>query len=107
PIPRRRTEPDPRQARIRGSCNEESRMRSQLLLSIAMLAALSACKRDGQTPATAPTAPAAAAAPGHAFAAGINAADFSELVKTLSSDEFEGRAPGSAGEDKTVEYLRA
>ncbi|HEY4555954.1 MAG TPA: M28 family metallopeptidase, partial [Lysobacter sp.] len=28
-------------------------------------------------------------------------------VKTLASDEFEGRAPGSAGEEKTVEYLKA
>jgi Zn-dependent M28 family amino/carboxypeptidase len=28
-------------------------------------------------------------------------------VKTLASDEFEGRAPGSPGEDKTVEYIRA
>ena len=27
------------------------------------------------------------------------------MVKTLSSDEFEGRAPGTAGEDKTVAYL--
>ena len=84
-------------------------MRSQLLLSIAMLAALSACKRDAETPATpaAPAAPAASAAPAHAFAGDINAADFSELVKTLSSDEFEGRAPGSAGEDRTVEYIQA
>jgi Zn-dependent M28 family amino/carboxypeptidase len=28
-------------------------------------------------------------------------------VQTLSSDEFEGRAPSSAGERKTVEFLRA
>jgi Zn-dependent M28 family amino/carboxypeptidase len=28
-----------------------------------------------------------------------------DMVKTLSSDEFEGRAPGTAGEDKTVAYL--
>ncbi|TWI10254.1 M28 family metallopeptidase [Aerolutibacter ruishenii] len=31
----------------------------------------------------------------------------SETVKTLSSDEFEGRAPASAGETRTVEYLTA
>ncbi len=83
-------------------------MRSPLLLSLALLAALSACKRE--TPATAtpePAAPAAPAAPGHAFAADINAADFSELVKTLASDEFEGRGPGTPGEDKTVEYIQA
>ncbi|HEX7804251.1 MAG TPA: M28 family metallopeptidase [Pseudoxanthomonas sp.] len=83
-------------------------MRSPLLLSLALLAALSACKRE--TPATAtpePAAPAAPAAPEHAFAADINAADFSELVKTLASDEFEGRGPGTPGEDKTVEYIKA
>lgn len=83
-------------------------MRSPLLLSLALLAALSACKRE--TPATAtpePAAPAAPAAPEHAFAADINAADFSELVKTLASDEFEGRGPGTPGEDKTVEYIQA
>ncbi len=28
-------------------------------------------------------------------------------VKTLASDEFEGRAPGSRGEELTVDYLRA
>ncbi len=28
-----------------------------------------------------------------------------EMVRTLSSDEFEGRAPSTAGEDKTVAYL--
>ena len=84
-------------------------MRSPLLLSLALLAALSACKRE--TPETAtpePTAPAAApAAPEHAFSSEINPADFSELVKTLASDEFEGRGPGTPGEDKTVEYIQA
>ncbi|RYZ72736.1 MAG: M20/M25/M40 family metallo-hydrolase [Lysobacteraceae bacterium] len=82
-------------------------MRSQLLLSLALLAALSACKREAPetaTPAAQAPAPAAAA---HAFGNDINAADFGELVKTLSSDEFEGRGPGSAGEDKTVEYIQA
>ena len=28
-----------------------------------------------------------------------------EVTRTLASDEFEGRAPGTAGEDKTVAYL--
>jgi Zn-dependent M28 family amino/carboxypeptidase len=84
-------------------------MRSPLLLSLALLAALSACKRE--TPETAtpePTAPAAApAASEHAFSSEINPADFSELVKTLASDEFEGRGPGTPGEDKTVAYIQA
>ena len=28
-----------------------------------------------------------------------------ETVKTLTSDQFEGRAPGTAGEDRTIGYL--
>src|SRR5688572_32160739 len=29
----------------------------------------------------------------------------SEIVRVLASDEFEGRAPGTAGETKTIKYL--
>ena len=35
----------------------------------------------------------------------LSEATMKEVTKTLSSDEFEGRAPGSAGEEKTVKYL--
>ncbi len=35
----------------------------------------------------------------------INAADLLKHIKVLASDEFEGRAPGSKGEDLTVKYL--
>lgn len=35
----------------------------------------------------------------------VDAARLSEIVRTLSSDEFEGRAPGTVGEEKTVQYL--
>ncbi len=35
----------------------------------------------------------------------ISAANILAHTKVLSSDEFEGRAPGSPGEDKTVAYL--
>jgi Zn-dependent M28 family amino/carboxypeptidase len=35
----------------------------------------------------------------------ITGEDFIGHVRVLSSDEFEGRAPGTPGEDKTVEYL--
>ena len=37
----------------------------------------------------------------------ISAASLLARTKILSSDEFEGRAPGSAGEEKTVNYLVA
>ena len=35
----------------------------------------------------------------------ISAASILARTKTLSSDEFEGRAPGSRGEEKTVAYI--
>lgn len=38
-------------------------------------------------------------------ALGISAARMLARTKVLASDEFEGRAPGSAGEEKTVAYL--
>ncbi|NOZ65535.1 MAG: M28 family peptidase [Alphaproteobacteria bacterium] len=36
----------------------------------------------------------------------INAERLTENVKTLASDEFEGRAPGTAGDKKTIEFLK-
>jgi len=44
------------------------------------------------------------ATPG-AIAAGFDEARINEIVKTLASDEFEGRAPGGVGEEMTVTYL--
>ena len=43
---------------------------------------------------------------GHAFGPEISAEDFSAHLRVLASDDFGGRQPGSAGEDKTVAYLR-
>lgn len=80
-----------------------SRLPITSLLAVAVLAA---CSQEAPTPPAA-EAPAAPAAATHAFAPDINAADFSEMVKVMASDEFEGRAPGSAGEEKTVEYIKA
>ena len=36
---------------------------------------------------------------------GISADSLLEHIKILASDDFEGRAPGSRGEEKTIEYL--
>jgi Zn-dependent M28 family amino/carboxypeptidase len=49
-------------------------------------------------------APLFAQAPAKALNA-VSAQDLLGHIKTLASDEFEGRAPGSAGEAKTVAYL--
>ncbi|WP_460758764.1 M28 family metallopeptidase [Lysobacter fragariae] len=80
-----------------------------LFTSSALLAtlALSACgQRDASAPvATAPTTPASSTA--HAFKAAIDGDDFVERVRTLASDEFEGRAPGSVGEDRSVAYIES
>jgi hypothetical protein len=52
--------------------------------------ALAAC---ATTPADSGSAPA------------ISLETMQEVTRTLSSDAFEGREPGTAGEDKTLAYL--
>jgi Zn-dependent M28 family amino/carboxypeptidase len=54
---------------------------------------------QAQGGATAPSADATAAA------ASITSDDLMAHIKTLASDEFEGRAPGTKGEERTVAYL--
>lgn len=41
-----------------------------------------------------------------AAAAGLDAATLMEDIRILSSDAFEGRFPGTAGEEKTVDFLK-
>ncbi|MFP5374764.1 MAG: M28 family metallopeptidase [Gammaproteobacteria bacterium] len=74
------------------------------LAALAAAFALAACERAPSPAAPEPAPPAAAA---HTFSPEITEADFVEMVRTLASDEFEGRAPGSRGEELTVEYIRA
>ena len=88
-------------------------MRRPLILA-ALGLALAACKPAtppaaesvSDAPAT-PPAPAAAPAPAPAkpFSEAITAPVYAEYLKTLASDEFEGRGPGSIGERATVAYL--
>ncbi len=64
---------------------------------------LSACGQESAPPlpddsAAAPTVASEAAA--------FSAKRLGENIKTLSSDEFEGRQPASAGETKTINFLR-
>jgi Zn-dependent M28 family amino/carboxypeptidase len=79
-------------------------MSRKLVLPFAMLAAIAACKQPAPETTTAAATP---AAPEHTFKPDIDADDFRALVATLSSDEYEGRAPGSPGEEKSVEYIKA
>ena len=70
------------------------------LLTISMAALLAACAT--QTPVVAPVAP---PRPDDAALASVTAEDLLQHVRVLSSDAFEGRLPGTPGEDKTVAYL--
>ncbi|KAF1694248.1 aminopeptidase [Pseudoxanthomonas jiangsuensis] len=83
--------------------------RKSLIGAAVGVLALAGCGKQAE-PAAEP-APAEAAAPApastHEFQPAIAGGDFAELVKTLASDEFEGRGPGSVGEERTVEYIRA
>ncbi len=86
-------------------------------LSAVLLAGCGQSGQDPAVPAAPPTpenavaetddAPHPATVTDHAFSPQITAEDFAEHVRILSSDEFEGRGPGSAGERLTTEYLVA
>ena len=73
---------------------------------LALVLALSACDRAPPAPAAHQADAPAPVAP-HVFKAAIDAGDFTEHVRTLASDAFEGRGPGTPGEDKSVEYIRS
>jgi Zn-dependent M28 family amino/carboxypeptidase len=67
--------------------------------------ALAACQHDPMEQTEAKLAEVNQQA-GHAFGPEISAEDFAAHIRVLASDDFGGRQPGSAGEDKTVSYLR-
>ncbi|CAN1567455.1 Iap Predicted aminopeptidases [Caulobacteraceae bacterium] len=72
-------------------------MKKLLLATLLCAAPLAGCSTlDGLIPGRA-AAPAATAT--------VDTARLASAIKTLSSDEFEGRAPASAGEEKTVAFL--
>lgn len=84
-------------------------MRRLLLLS-AVIACLPGCssKPDSAAPPQAPAAAAAPAAPMPlASLPKIEAQPILEHIKVLASDEYEGRAPGTKGEDLSVKYIEA
>ena len=81
------------------------------LLPFALIALCACTPRGEDKPAAGSEAdtPAAsaAAASSHAFHDGIDAGDFAEHVQQLASDEFAGRGPGTPGEEKSIEYIKA
>lgn len=70
-----------------------------LLVALLVLGACTAADEDG-----APAAAADAASLAPALGS-ITADDLLRHTSTLASDKFEGRAPGTAGEERTVAYL--
>lgn len=77
-----------------------------LWAAAALLAACSQPAADASTEANSAAANQAVATAGHGFGPEISAEDFSAHVRTLASDAFEGRAPGSVGEELTVAYIQ-
>src|SRR5262245_51424159 len=78
-------------------------MKRIVLISVALTVA--ACSKSEPPPAAA-AAPASAAAPAAITKMPkFDAAPLLDHIKALSSDEFEGRKPGTNGEDLTVTYL--
>ena len=76
-------------------------MRAISLALLSILALTSACKKVEDS---APAAIDASALP-EVTVPELSEATMKDVVKELSLDSYEGRAPGSAGEEKTVAYL--
>ncbi len=85
--------------------------RSICALCLFSITLLTACEAEhkAQPASTPPPAPTANHTPaGHSVGLGENAmneADYRRHIEILASDEFGGRAPASAGEQLTVDYL--
>ncbi|HEV7891676.1 MAG TPA: M28 family metallopeptidase [Pyrinomonadaceae bacterium] len=83
------------------------RLFAALALGAALLLSAAACTTAPTTPNNnAPAAqPALTAEQKKAAADSINSEDILRHIKTLSSDEFEGRGPGTNGETLSVKYI--
>jgi Zn-dependent M28 family amino/carboxypeptidase len=85
--------------------------RTHCLVAPALILCLAACQQESTpTPQTATTPPArptpvVPTADGHTTAA-ITAEDFAARLKKVSSDEFEGRKPGTLGERMTTAWIK-
>ena len=79
-------------------------MKRTVVLSAALIVAAACSKSEPPPPAAATAAPAAAPAAITKMPK-FDAAPLLDHIKVLSSDEFEGRKPGTKGEELTVKYL--
>src|SRR4029450_2362760 len=93
----------------------ESLSRFILAIALGVVSLSVACSQSSNPPASteraassSPTSRAAGSAmvkPDPEAIASINGDELLKHIKVLSSDEFEGRAPGTKGEELTVNYL--
>ena len=81
----------------------------RIVLTVALCAVFAACNGGGESrqgsPPAAPQAPQAPSAPRPTEIPAIDQNAILDRIKVLASDEYEGRAPGTKGEDLTVRYL--
>ena len=87
-------------------------MKKRILSSVLSAALLTLAVACTQTPPTNQTSKTPSPPPGAAIPAelkpaldAITANDIMQHTKTLSADEYEGRGPGTKGEELTVKYL--
>jgi Zn-dependent M28 family amino/carboxypeptidase len=80
-----------------------TRLLPRTLVTAAVIAVASACSNSGESSHTAP--PAATERLPLTSMPKVQPASILERTKALSADEFEGRAPGTKGEELTVKYL--
>ena len=80
-------------------------MRSLALLVLLCGAGSAACSREAEAPTTTQRTLTATSKMAVAAMPRIEAQPILEHIKVLSADEFEGRLPGTPGEEKTVQYL--
>ncbi len=78
---------------------------ARVLLTVALATVVACGSPAGDEASTSDAAPSSGAAPPAIVTPGLDGTLLLEEIQALASDEFEGRAPGSAGEDLTVAYL--
>src|SRR5690349_5873053 len=94
-LPRHRHVPA---ARPPARTEEPALMRVSYLMVVVVLATSTACAADARVDDVAVTPPSSAAA-------GIDEVALRRHTEALASDAYEGRAPGTGGEDSTVGYI--
>jgi Zn-dependent M28 family amino/carboxypeptidase len=77
---------------------------TRVVLGVSMLS-LAACGTDTPPASQAPAGAPVMAVGGPVDDPRITEQELTQLVQTLASDEFEGRAPGTSGEERTVAWL--